>query len=143
MCAQIDVKKMLVQKARSTIGRSGPQSTNMKSGRREHGSNPLWLFCDRNWSEKHRNVARMIFLEGKVGRKRDCSKLAGRMQVNVTPARWRKAQKKHKLYHCPEWHEIRREISETFRKWDHKARTSKREWKWQRGIVWPTTAPCW
>ena len=42
---------------------------------------------------------------------------------------------KHRLYHCPERHEIRREIPEAFRKWEEKARTSKKEWKWQRGIV--------
>ena len=41
---------------------------------------------------------------------------------------------KHRLYHCSEWHEIRPEIPEAFRKWEQKARTSK-EWKWQRGTV--------
>ena len=41
----------------------------------------------------------------------------------------------HRLYHCPEWYEVRREIPEAFRKWEQKARTSKKEWKWQRGIV--------
>ena len=42
---------------------------------------------------------------------------------------------KHRLYHCPEWNEVRREIPEAVRKWEQKARTSKEEWKWQRGIV--------
>ena len=42
---------------------------------------------------------------------------------------------KHTLYHCPEWCEVRREIPEAFRKWEQKARKSKEEWKWQRGIV--------
>ena len=46
-----------------------------------------------------------------------------------------KYTEKHRLYHCPEWHEIRREIPETFRKWEQRAKTSKEEWKWQRGIV--------
>ena len=32
---------------------------------------------------------------------------------------------KHKLYHCSEWHEVRREISEAFRRWKQKAKTSK------------------
>ena len=35
----------------------------------------------------------------------------------------------------PEWHAVRRDILESFRKWEQKARTSKKEWKWQRGIV--------
>ena len=30
---------------------------------------------------------------------------------------------KHRLHHCPAWHEIRREIPEAFRKWEQKART--------------------
>ena len=42
---------------------------------------------------------------------------------------------KHRLYHCPEWHAVRREIPEVFRKLEQKGRTSKKEWKWQRGIV--------
>ena len=42
---------------------------------------------------------------------------------------------KHRLDHCPEWHEIRREIPEAFSKWEQKARPSMKEWKWQRGIV--------
>ena len=48
---------------------------------------------------------------------------------------------KHRLYHCSEWHEIMREILEACRKWEQKARTSKKEWKWQRGIV-AHPAPC-
>ena len=32
---------------------------------------------------------------------------------------------KHRLYQCPEWYEVRREIPEAFSKWEQKARTSK------------------
>ena len=63
--------------------------------------------------------------------KKDYSMLIGRISVNVKLARRRKAQKKHRLHHCPEWYEVRREIPEVFRK----ARTSEKEWKWQRGVV--------
>ena len=42
---------------------------------------------------------------------------------------------KHRLYNCLDWYEVRREIPEVFRKLEQKARTSKYEWKWQRGIV--------
>ena len=42
---------------------------------------------------------------------------------------------KHRLYHCPECHEVRRAIPEAFRKFEQKAKTSKKEWNWQRGIV--------
>ena len=42
---------------------------------------------------------------------------------------------KHRLYHCPESHAVRRDIPESFRKCEQQARTSKKEWKWQTGIV--------
>ena len=45
-----------------------------------------------NWTEKHRNVARKIFLEG-GWRKRDFSIFDCRISVSVKLARWRKAQK--------------------------------------------------
>ena len=38
-----------------------------------------------------------------------------------------KGTEKHKLYHCSEWCEIRREILGAFRKWEQKAKTSKKE----------------
>ena len=42
---------------------------------------------------------------------------------------------KQRLYHCPGWNEVRRQISEACRMWEQKTRTSKKEWKWQGGIV--------
>ena len=36
---------------------------------------------------------------------------------------------------CPESHEVRRRISEASESGSKKARTSKREWKWQRGVA--------
>ena len=42
---------------------------------------------------------------------------------------------KHRLCHCPEWLSVRRGLPEAFRKWEQKAKTSKKESKWQRGIV--------
>ena len=46
-----------------------------------------------------------------------------------------KVTEKPRLHHCPEWHAVRRGIPEAFRKWEQKAKTSKKEWNWQRGIV--------
>ena len=42
---------------------------------------------------------------------------------------------RHRLYHCPSWNEVRRRIPEAFGKWKQTSRISKKEWKWQRGIV--------
>ena len=39
---------------------------------------------------------------------------------------------KHRLHHCREWCEIRREIPEALRKWEQQTITSKKEWKWQK-----------
>ena len=47
------------------------------------------------------------------------------------------ATEKHRLYHGPEWHGVRREIPEAFRKSEQKARNSKKEWNWQREVVTP------
>ena len=41
--------------------------------------------------------------------------LIGRTPVNVKRARKRKEQGKHRLYLCPEWYEVTREIPEVFR----------------------------
>ena len=87
-----------------------------------------------NWTEIHRNVARKIFLEGGWTQKRlfdiDWS---GTSQCQA--CKKEEGTEKHRLYHCPEWYEVRREIPEVFRKLEQKARTSKEEWKWQRCIV--------
>ena len=45
-----------------------------------------------DWTEKHRSVARKIFLEGGLATK-IFSTLAGRMEASVKLATWRKAQK--------------------------------------------------
>ena len=83
---------------------------------------------------KLRSVARKIFLEGGWTQKRlfDIGwSDASQCQV----CHMEEGTEKHRLCHCSEWHEIMREILEAFRKWEQKARTSKEEWKWQRGIV--------
>ena len=85
----------------------------------------------KKWSRQS-NVARKIFLED--GGAEETIRWMVACLVNVKLAR-RKGTEKHRLYHCPEWYEVRREIPEVFRKLEQKARTSKKEWKWQRGIV--------
>ena len=46
-----------------------------------------------------------------------------------------KGTEKHRPHYCAEWQGIRREIPEAFSMWEQNSRTSKKEWKWQRGIV--------
>ena len=63
------------------------------------------------WTEKHRHVARKIFLEGGWTQKRlfdiGCSDVS---QCQV--CRIEEGTEKHRLYHCPEWYKVRREIPE-------------------------------
>ena len=87
-----------------------------------------------NWTEKHCNVARKIFLEEGWTQKRMFD--IGWSNVSQCQAcQIEDGTEKHRLHHCPEWYRVRREISEAFRKSEQNARTSKKEWKWQGGIV--------
>ena len=42
---------------------------------------------------------------------------------------------KHRLYHGPCWKEVRNQIPEDWGEMGAKAKTSKKDWKWQRGIT--------
>ena len=87
-----------------------------------------------NWTEKHRNVARKIFLEGDWTQERHFD--IGWSHVGKCQAcQMEEGTGKHKLYHCSGWHAGRREIPEAFRQWEQKATMSKKEWKWHRGVV--------
>ena len=118
-----DVKKMLVQRARTVFWKrwaAKHEYEELKEG--------IWLEpalallrkkTKEGWTEKHRNVARKLVLEG------------GWMQKKLFDIRWsdesecqachkEEGTEKHRLYQCPEWQGIRREISEAFRKWEQK-----------------------
>ena len=125
-----DVKKMLVQRARPVFWKKwAAKHEELKEGAWVEPAPALLRKKAKGvWTWKHRNVARKIFLEGGWTQKRLFD--IGCQSMSSLPDGGR-----HRLYHCPEWHAIRRDIPESFRKWEHKARTSKKEWKWQRGIV--------
>ena len=132
-----DVKKMLLKQVRSAYWKrwaAKHENKKLKEG--------IWLEpalallrkkTNEEWTEKHRNAARKLVPEG------------GWVQQRLFDIGWSDASKcyachkeegteKHRLYHCPEWNEID-EIPEAFKKWEQEARTSKKEWKWQRGIA--------
>ena len=71
----------------------------------------------------------------KVGFRKDASMLVGLTKRCSTPVTREEGTEIHRLYHCPEWNEVRREIPEAFRRWEQKERSSEEEWKWQRGTV--------
>ena len=77
-----------------------------------------------NWTEKHRNVAKKIFLEGGWTQKRlfdiDWSDVS-----QCQACKNEEGTEKHKLFHCPEWYEVRREIPPVFKKWEQKSKNLK------------------
>ena len=133
-----DVKQMLVQRARSVNWKK-------RAAKHEHEElkEGVWLEpalallrkkVREDWTEKHRNVARKIFPEGGSTQK-IIFDVGWSDKSECQACRKEEGTEKHKLHHCPEWYELRRVIPEAFRKWEQKARTSKKEWTWQRGTV--------
>ena len=105
---------MLVQKARSVYWKKWAAKHEQEELKEGAWTDPALVLLRQKakgvWTEKHRNVAR-----------RSSWKAVG--------------TEKHGPYHCSEWHAVRRDILVSFRKWEQNARTSKKEWKGQRGTV--------
>ena len=133
-----DVKKMLLQRARTVYWKKSAakhEYEKLKEGTwLERALAFLRKKTKEDWTEKHRNVARQLISEG------------GLVQKKLYDSGWsdesdcqachkEEGTEKHSLYHCPERHECRREIPEAFSKWKQETETSKKERKWQRGIV--------
>ena len=94
----------------------------------------LRMKTNEEWTEKHRNVARTLVLEGGWVQKK-LFDIGWSDESECQACHQEEGTDKHRLYHCPEWYVVRREIPEAFRKWEQTTRTSKEEWKWQRGNV--------
>ena len=94
-----DVEKTLVQRDRSVHWKKWAakhEYEELKEG--------VWKVKE-NWTEKHRNVSRKIFLEGGWTQKRlfDISW----SDVSQCPAcRVEEGTEKHRLYHCPGWYRV-------------------------------------
>ena len=127
-----DAEKMLVQRARSVNWKKWAAEHQQEKLKEGAWIDPAPVLLRKKakgvWTEKHRIVARKIFLEG------------GRTQKRLFDVGWSDVSQcqscqmedgteKHRLYYCPEWHAVRRDIPESFRKWEQKAGTSKKEWK--------------
>ena len=133
-----DVKKMLLGQARSTCWRKWAakhECEELKEGTR--GWSQPWLCCEgrlRKGGLKHRSVARKLVLESGWVQKR-LFDVGWSDESECQACHKGEGTEKHRLHHCPEWNEVRQEIPEAYNKWEQKARTSKKEVKWQRGIV--------
>ena len=128
---------MLVQRARSVYWKkwAAEHGYELKEGAwLEPGPALLRQNVKENWTEMHRNVARKIFLEGGWTQKR-LFDIGWSDASQCQACQKEEGKEKHRLYHCPERYEVRQKIPDVFRKQEQKTRTSKKEWKWQRGIV--------
>ena len=73
----------------------------------------------RNWVQKRENFWK------EAGRQQRLFDIGWSDESKCQACHKEEGTEKHRLYHSPEWYEIRREIPEAFRKWEQKARTLK------------------
>ena len=132
-----DVKKMLVQRARSVYWKKWAakhEHEELKEGAWLEPAVALFRKKAKGvWIEKHRNVARKIFLEGGWTQKRlfdMCWSDVSQCQA----CHMDEGTEKHRLYHCPEWHAVRRDIR-VLQDVGAKGENVEERWKWQRGKV--------
>ena len=74
-----------------------------------------------------------IWFWKEAGCRRNSSSLVGRKKVNIKLVKRRKALKSTGFI-IAQHGTMLDGIPEVFRNWEQKARTSKNQWKWQRGI---------
>ena len=127
-----DVKKMLLQQARTVYWKKWAAKHEY-----EELNEGIWLEpalallrkkTKEKWTEKHRNVAIKLILEG-VWVQQRLFDIGWSDESECQACHKEEGTDKHRLYHCPEWYEVRRRIPEAFRKLEQKARISKKEWK--------------
>ena len=120
---------MLVQRARSVYWKKRAAKHEQEELKEGAWIDPALVLLRKKakggWTERHRNVAKKDLLGRGWTQKRlfyigwsDISKCQACQMEEGT--------EKHRLYHCPEWHAVRRDIPEAFRKWEQKAKTSTR-----------------
>ena len=115
-----DVKKMLVQRARSMYWKKWAAKHEQEDLKEGAWVDPAQVLLRKKakgvWTEKHRNVARKIFLEGGWTQKRLFD--IGWSDISQCQAcQMEEGTEKHRLHHCLAWHAARRDIPESFRKW--------------------------
>ena len=83
----------------------------------------------------HRNKGKAVKNTSNAGCSRDSSTQVGRMKVNVEPVTRRKAQKNTGSTTAQSGTKSNGGFRRPSESGSKKGRTSKNEWKWQRGIV--------
>ena len=133
-----DVKNMLLQQARKVYWKKWAAKHEYEELEEGIWLEPALALLRKktkdDWTEKHRNVARKVFLEGGWVQKQ-LFDIGWSDESECQACRKEEGTEKHRLHHCPGWNEGRCQIPEACRKTEQNAKTSKKEWKWQRGIV--------
>ena len=114
-----DVKTILVQRERPVSWKKWAAKHEQEEPKEGAWVEPALALLRKTakgvWTEKHRNVTRKIFLEGGWTQNRLFG--VGRSDVSQCQAcQVEEGTEKHRLHHCPEWHEVTRHIPEPFRK---------------------------
>ena len=131
-----DVKNMLLKQARTTYWKKCAAKQEYEESKEGFWLEPTLALLRkieqrRVWTDK---VARKLVLEEGWVQKR-LFDIGSSNDGKCQACHKEEGTEKHRVYHCPEGNEARCEIPEALRKWEQKVRTSKMEWKWQRGIV--------
>ena len=91
----------------------------------------IWLeptlacYARKRRTEKHRNVARKLVLEGSWVQKR-LFDIGWSDDSECQACHKEQGTEKQRLYHCPGWNEVRRQIPEACRRWIKKREPQKR-----------------
>ena len=85
---------------------------------------------DDEWTDKHRNVLKKLLVEGGWVQKR-LFDIGWSNEDKCQRCNKEEGTEKHRLYQCPCWKEVRSQMPEELRKSEQRARTSKKDWKWQ------------
>ena len=127
-----DVKKMLMKQAGSAFWRKWVAKHEYEELKEVSGSSQFW-FCSEGKRRRKGLTSIATFPENwfwkEAGCRKDSSTLVGQLKARAKACHKEEGTEKHGLYHCPGWKEVRRQIPEAFRKWEQKARTTKKEWK--------------
>ena len=114
---------MLVRRARTVYRKKWAAKHEQEELQEGAWIDPAPVLLRRNakgvWTGRHRNEARKIFLEGGWTQKRLFD--FGWSDISQCQAcQMEEGTEKHRLYRCPQWYEVRREIPKPSESWSKK-----------------------
>ena len=117
-----NVKKMLLKQARSTYRKKWAAKHEYEESKEGIWLEPALALLrrrKRGGTDKHRHVARKLFLGGSWVQKR-LFDIGWSNESKCQACHRQEGTEKQRLCHCPESYEVRRRIPDAFRKWEQK-----------------------